>query len=75
MWTALVARRAAVAGEVAAWLAEAAWQDAGLTEEERYLDLRLSTVDGNGVAGQVVTGEDGGLRYASLFAKQIGCGS
>lgn len=36
-------------------------------EEERYLDLRLSTVTGKGLAGQVV-GENDRLVYASVFA-------
>jgi hypothetical protein len=39
-------------------------------EEERYLDLRLSTVEGAAVAGQVVNDGDR-LVYASLFATQI----
>ncbi|MER6813720.1 DUF6569 family protein [Spirillospora sp. NPDC000708] len=39
-----------------------------MREEERYLDLRLSTVTGPHLAGQVVT--DGGRAvYASLFAR------
>jgi hypothetical protein len=59
--------RRSVADEVGAWLARAAWQAGDLVEEERYLDLRLSTVAGEAVAGQVVT--DGSrLVYASLFA-------
>ena len=58
---------ASVADEVGGWLARAGWQPADLVEEERYLDLRLSTVAGEGVGGQVVT--DGSrLVYASLFA-------
>lgn len=66
---ALLARRASVADEVAAWLAEAARQPAELTEEERFLSLRLSTVHGDGLGGQVVT--DGGrLVYASVFARE-----
>jgi hypothetical protein len=68
---ALSSRRASVADEVAAWLAEANWQDAQLTEEERYLDLRLSTVHGAEMAGQVVTDGDR-LVYASLFARETG---
>jgi hypothetical protein len=63
----LARRRQSVADEVAAWLAAAAWQPSSVTEEERYLDLRLSTVSGPAAAGQVVT--DGSrLVYASLFA-------
>jgi len=47
-----------------------AWADPDVTEEERYLDLRLSTVVGAGVAGQIVSD---GTRpvYASLFARQM----
>jgi hypothetical protein len=47
-----------------------AWADPAVTEEERYLDLRLSTVDGASVAGQIVSD---GTRpvYASLFARQL----
>ncbi|GAA3451860.1 hypothetical protein [Dactylosporangium matsuzakiense] len=64
---ALVARRGARADEVRGRLAAAPWVPGELVEEERYLDLRLSTVDGGAVAGQVVT--DGSrLVYASLFA-------
>ncbi|GAA3266322.1 hypothetical protein Dvina_40430 [Dactylosporangium vinaceum] len=64
---ALAARRGARADEVRGWLAAAPWVPGELVEEERYLDLRLSTVDGGAVAGQVVT--DGSrLVYASLFA-------
>jgi hypothetical protein len=45
------------------------WADPDVTEEERYLDLRLSTVVGAGVAGQIVSD---GTRpvYASLFARE-----
>jgi hypothetical protein len=47
-----------------------AWVDPEVTEEERYLDLRLSTVVGAGVAGQIVS--DGARPvYASLFARQL----
>jgi hypothetical protein len=46
------------------------WADPDVTEEERYLDLRLSTVVGAGVAGQIVS--DGPRPvYASLFARQM----
>ncbi|WP_433206908.1 ARPP-1 family domain-containing protein [Dactylosporangium sp. CS-047395] len=63
----LAARRASVADEVSAWLAAADWRPGEPVEEERYLDLRLSTVDSGAVAGQFVT--DGSrLVYASLFA-------
>ena len=67
---ALAARRSSVAAEVADWLAAAPWQDARLTEEERYLELRLSTVDGPAVAGQVVNDGER-LVYASLFAREM----
>jgi hypothetical protein len=64
---ALQRRRHSVADEVGQWLARAAWRPGDLVEEERYLDLRLSTVVADAVAGQVVT--DGSrLVYASLFA-------
>ncbi|WP_432839144.1 ARPP-1 family domain-containing protein [Dactylosporangium sp. CA-092794] len=63
----LAGRRRAVAGDVRAALARAAWQPGEPVEQERYLDLRLSTVDSGTVAGQYVT--DGSrLVYASLFA-------
>jgi hypothetical protein len=59
--------RAARLERVASWLAEPVGGNWKVTEEERYLDLRLSTVTGDGIAGQVVT--DGGRPvYASLFA-------
>ncbi|MGI5238072.1 ARPP-1 family domain-containing protein [Dactylosporangium sp. CA-139066] len=63
----LAARRRRVADEVAEWLARAAWQPGEPVEEERYLGLRLSTVDSGGVAGQYVTDGER-LVYASLFA-------
>ena len=75
---ALERRRRRVAEQVGEWLARAAWglgePGAGGSlgelvevEEERYLDLRLSTVTGAAAGGQVVT--DGSrLVYASLFA-------
>ncbi|GGM68359.1 hypothetical protein GCM10010106_12940 [Thermopolyspora flexuosa] len=60
--------RAARMERVASWLAEpAAGGEWTVEEEERYLDLRLSTVTGNGIAGQVVT-RDGRPVYASLFS-------
>jgi len=52
-------------------LASAPWQPAELVEQERYLDLRLSTVDGAGLAGQLVTDADR-LVYASVFARETG---
>ncbi|MFD0575330.1 ARPP-1 family domain-containing protein [Dactylosporangium darangshiense] len=63
----LAARRRGVADEVAERLARAAWQPGEPVEEERYLGLRLSTVDSGPVAGQYVTDGDR-LVYASLFA-------
>ena len=64
---ALAASRRSVADEVSEWLARAAWSAGEPVEEERYLDLRLSTVEGGSAAGQIVT--DGSrLVYASLFA-------
>ncbi|MFD0478813.1 ARPP-1 family domain-containing protein [Nonomuraea thailandensis] len=58
--------RAARLAEVASWL-PAPGGDVRLVEEERYLDLRLSTLTGDGLAGQVVT-EHGRPIYASVFA-------
>ncbi|MFC5007835.1 ARPP-1 family domain-containing protein [Dactylosporangium cerinum] len=67
---ALQQRRRSVADEVGQWLARAAWQPGDLVEEERYLDLRLSTVVAETAGGQVVT--DGSrLVYASLFAAAV----
>ncbi|MET7337303.1 DUF6569 family protein [Nonomuraea sp. NPDC005650] len=60
--------RAARQAEVASWLPAPAG-DVRMVEEERYLDLRLSTVTGGGLAGQVVT-ERGRPVYASLFASR-----
>ena len=60
--------RAARMERVASWLAEpAVGGEWSVAEEERYLDLRLSTVTGDGIAGQVVT-RDGRPVYASLFS-------
>ncbi|GAA3212575.1 ARPP-1 family domain-containing protein [Nonomuraea helvata] len=58
--------RAARQTEVASWL-PAPDGDVRVVEEERYLDLRLSTMTGGGLAGQVVS-EHGRPVYASLFA-------
>ncbi|MEV4580500.1 DUF6569 family protein [Nonomuraea jabiensis] len=60
--------RVARQAEVASWLPAPAG-DVRMVEEERYLDLRLSTVTGDGLAGQVVT-EHGRPVYASLFASR-----
>ncbi|MFI6869057.1 ARPP-1 family domain-containing protein [Nocardia sp. NPDC050406] len=51
--------------EVLSWLP--ARTDLTAVEEERYLDLRLHTVTGTGLAGQVV-GEHDRIVYASIFA-------
>jgi hypothetical protein len=67
---ALARRRAAVADEVSTWLAEAAWHGTELEEQERYLGLRLSTVHGDAVAGQVVLDGER-LVYASMFAREM----
>lgn len=64
---ALADRRRGVAAEVREWLTRAAWRPGEPVEEERYLGLTLSTVDGGGAAGQIVTDGDR-LVYASLFA-------
>ncbi|QLY33205.1 ARPP-1 family domain-containing protein [Nocardia huaxiensis] len=57
--------RARAAAEVLSWMpAQAPIQT---VEEERYLDLRLHTVTGGGLTGQLV-GEHDRLVYASLFA-------
>ena len=67
---ALRLRRQSVAAEVSSWLSRAAWQPDSVIEDERYLDLRLSTVSGPAATGQVVT--DGSrLVYASLFASAL----
>lgn len=65
---ALAQDRAAQLEEVGSWLAAAPAGSVRLEEEERYLDLRLSTVNGEHLAGQVVT-EHGRLVYASLFSR------
>ncbi|WP_433469748.1 ARPP-1 family domain-containing protein [Spirillospora sp. CA-128828] len=60
--------RSARLAEIGGWLAAAPAGPVELTEEDRYLDLRLSTVTGPHLAGQIVT--DGGRTvYASLFAR------
>ncbi|MEU5883083.1 DUF6569 family protein [Spirillospora sp. NPDC047279] len=62
--------RAARIDEVAGWIAAIPAAGARLQEEERYLGLRLSTVTGGEVAGQIVTDGDRPV-YASLFARTI----
>lgn len=59
--------RAARIAQVADWLADVPTGPLQTTEEERYLNLRLSTVTGPHLAGQVVTDGDRAV-YASLFA-------
>ncbi|MEV6069062.1 DUF6569 family protein [Nocardia sp. NPDC052001] len=53
------------ADEVLSWMPAPA--QVRLTEEERYLDLRLHTVTGDGLTGQLVVEHDRPV-YASLFA-------
>ena len=67
---ALVAERRAVADEVRGWLAGAEWDVTDRIEEERFLELRLSTVVGERVGGQIVT-EGECLVYASLFSREL----
>lgn len=55
--------------EVGRWLAAVPEGGLEVQEEERYLDLRLSTLTGDHLAGQVVT-EHGRPIYASLFARR-----
>ena len=58
--------RAERIAEIADWLAATPTGPIDLQEEERYLNLRLSTVTGPHLAGQVVTDGDRAV-YASLF--------
>jgi len=67
---ALRERRQAVVDEVHGWLASVAFGPAELVEEERYLDLTLSTVAGGAFGGQLVTDGDR-LVYASMFARHL----
>lgn len=69
----VAARTAEVAGraaEVRGWIDAADWSAPAAVEEERYLHMRLCTVDGERVAGQVVLADDRPV-YASLFAREI----
>ncbi|GAA2440012.1 hypothetical protein GCM10010191_64280 [Actinomadura vinacea] len=59
--------RAARIAEIADWLAATPTGPVRTVEEERYLSLRLSTVTGPHLAGQIVTDGDRAV-YASLFA-------
>lgn len=56
------------AGEVRGWIDAANWAAPAVTEEDRYLHMRLCTVDGERFAGQVVLADERPV-YASLFAK------
>ena len=67
---ALVAGHRLITDQVRGWLADAAWDAAERVEEERFLDLRLSTVTGDRVAGQVVTDGER-LVYASLYSREM----
>jgi hypothetical protein len=58
--------RAARLTEVGGWLAAAPTGPVTAVEEERYLGLRLSTLTGPHLAGQIVTDGDRAV-YASLF--------
>ncbi len=53
--------------QVRSWLAQAPIEPLAIQEEDRYLDMRLSTVSGPHLKGQVVT-ERERVVYASLFA-------
>jgi hypothetical protein len=70
----LVAARATQAAEradeVRGWIDAANWSAPSVVEEDRYLHMRLCTVDGERVAGQVVLADDRPV-YASLFTKEI----
>ena len=68
--TALEVERRRATDDVRDWLAEAGWQHAELTEEERFLDLRLCTVVADRAAGQVVLDGER-LVYASLFDRRL----
>jgi hypothetical protein len=68
--TALAADRRARTERVWAWLADSPWRGAEQTEEERFLDLRLATVNGDQVGGQVVTDADR-LVYASVYSREF----
>jgi hypothetical protein len=58
------------AEEVRGWVDAANWSAPTVTEEDRYLHMRLCTVDGERVAGQVVLAGERPV-YASLFSKEI----
>lgn len=60
--------RAERLAEIAGWLADVPTGPVEAVEEERYLSLRLSTLTGPHLAGQVVSDGDRAV-YASLFAR------
>ncbi|TDD70125.1 hypothetical protein E1298_36945 [Actinomadura rubrisoli] len=60
--------RAARLSQIGGWLADAPSGPVELQEEDRYIDLRLSTATGPHIAGQIVTDGDRTV-YASLFAR------
>jgi hypothetical protein len=66
----LVERRRAAAVSTIAQLAKVpSLASSEITEDERYLDLRLSTIEGSFFSGQMVEEDDGaGLVYLSLSA-------
>ncbi|GAB4196966.1 MAG: hypothetical protein OHK0022_14890 [Roseiflexaceae bacterium] len=64
---ALERHREAQLEQVRGWLAQAPIEPLALQEEDRYLDMRLSTVSSPHLSGQVVT-EHERVVYASLFA-------
>lgn len=55
--------------EAGNWFKSTLREETQVTEEERFLELRLHTLMGKSIAGQYVA-EDGKLVYASLFANQ-----
>jgi hypothetical protein len=67
---ALDANRRAEAERVHELIDAADWTAPTVTEEERFLHMRLCTVDGERMAGQVVLTDERPV-YASLFAKEI----
>lgn len=68
--SALHGDRQATAEQVHGWLADAPWQSVELTEEERFLDLRLSTLASEQVGGQLVSDGER-LVYASLYDRGL----
>lgn len=64
----LVESRQQMYAEVQNNLANTPSENFEVTKEEKFLDLRLKTIQGNNFAGEFVE-EDGNLVYASVFAK------